>query len=386
MKCLIPAAAALVCLPFVCSADVDQNQIEAAIQNQFAALYKAEKPTIIMQQATRDYIAVFTKQDVTLRYDKNGIITCITQQPKHPGDDAIALTDDALWALRPDINRQNMVMIYPGRYVMKRPDGLLDNRVNMTIMKSNDIIQGFVARSNINDSQIPPLNITEAQAAATAKHIAENWVVQPRDTRYTWAYQYPAPNNSTAATVYADNAGVASIQYRFSYYLSSTPINNINEYTQNHEGKLPILDITVNGTTGDINECDLLLPRADGDNGVVTQKPLPVISTVDANINGKKLDCAYPFVTVANRIYIAMPTLQSLAKGYIVAAKVGDKTFSLDGKKLALDAKVIDRKGVLYLPCKVLNNLPGINAQFDSKLAKLSVTTEQMSMTLGYEQ
>ena len=70
-----------------------------------------------------------------------------------------------------------------------------------------------------------------------------------------------------------------------------------------------------------------------------------------------------------------MPTLQSLAKGHTVAAKAGANAFSVDGKQLALDAKVLDRKGVLYLPWQALNNLPGVNAQLDAKLAKLSITT-----------
>jgi hypothetical protein len=62
-----------------------------------------------------------------------------------------------------------------------------------------------------------------------------------------------------------------------------------------------------------------------------------------------------------------------------VTAKTDAKAFTLDGKELALPAKVLSRKGVLYLPWQSLNSLPGVKAQYDAKLAKLDITTASVT-------
>ena len=67
--------------------------------------------------------------------------------------------------------------------------------------------------------------------------------------------------------------------------------------------------------------------------------------------------------------------LQALAKGHKLSAKAGEKAFNLDGKRVALPAKVTAKAGTLYLPWQALKSLPGIKCSYDAKLNRLDITT-----------
>ncbi len=67
--------------------------------------------------------------------------------------------------------------------------------------------------------------------------------------------------------------------------------------------------------------------------------------------------------------------LQSLAKTHKLSAKAGEKAFTLDGKQVALPAKVTAKAGTLYLPWQALKNLPGVKCSYDAKFNRLDITT-----------
>ena len=71
--------------------------------------------------------------------------------------------------------------------------------------------------------------------------------------------------------------------------------------------------------------------------------------------------------------------LQALAKSHKLTAKVGEKAFTLDGKRVALPAKVTAKAGTLYLPWQALKSLPGIKCSYDAKLNKLEITTAKVT-------
>ncbi len=69
--------------------------------------------------------------------------------------------------------------------------------------------------------------------------------------------------------------------------------------------------------------------------------------------------------------------LHALAKGHKLSAKAGEKAFTLDGKRVALPAKVTAKAGTLYLPWQALKSLPGVKCSYDAKLNRLDITTAQ---------
>ena len=71
--------------------------------------------------------------------------------------------------------------------------------------------------------------------------------------------------------------------------------------------------------------------------------------------------------------------LQALAKSHKLTAKVGEKAFTLDGKRVALPAKVTAKAGTLYLPWQALKSLPDVKCSYDAKLNRLDITTAQAS-------
>ncbi len=133
------------------------------------------------------------------------------------------------------------------------------------------------------------------------------------------------------------------------------------------------LTTVVNATNGEVIQyvysTDI---EAKAHGKYVSASKTPIIQLT---LNEADLLLHRPCLIQRQTVIIPLSFIQSLAKGHTVAAKAGAKAFSLDGKQLTLDAKVLDRKGVLYLPWQSLNSLPGVKAQFDAKLAKLSITT-----------
>ena len=76
---------------------------------------------------------------------------------------------------------------------------------------------------------------------------------------------------------------------------------------------------------------------------------------------------------------VSLNTMKSLAKGHKITAKAGEKAFTLDGKQVALPAKVTAKAGILYLPWQALKSLPGVKCSYDAKLNKLEITTAKVT-------
>ena len=67
--------------------------------------------------------------------------------------------------------------------------------------------------------------------------------------------------------------------------------------------------------------------------------------------------------------------LNTLAKGHKLTAKAGEKAFTMDGKRIALPAKVVAKAGTMYLPWQAMKSVPGVKCSYDAKLNKLDITT-----------
>lgn len=381
MKHIVATIAAMICLPMTSMAAVDAEQITSDIKTQFAELCLNEDP-IVMELPTGPYrfTAILAKKGIRLQFSEQGMLVGANWAPKPDLYPEIGYDEDFVWSLRPDFNRDNMVNVYDGIYLLKRPDGLLDDRVRMMIMKQGDIVTGFHAVSQTNDNPIPLVNITEDKAFQIANMVASNWVEKQNDSNYNWPFVYEYPNTVKTATVVSDGDGNPYIVYHFSFLLSDMEVKDISAYIMSRRFNLPQLAISVNTTTGDVTKATLMVPQTDGLRwGIKTDKAATKLPVADVTINKKASKLGFPCVQADGHIYMPLTTIHALAKGHTVTAKADAKAFKLDGKELALPAKVLSRKGVLYLPWQSLNGLPGVKAQYDAKLAKLDITTASVT-------
>ncbi len=367
MKRVITVIWAIVILTIACHAD-DIERIMNVVQQQLPQICQNESPKIIPSvdvKGSSKYLVLFDKQNFTLTYNSQGL-------PENGMWPLIeTYNDDLVWNLRPDIPRDRMVKYYRGMYLLEHDEGLLDSRVAIDIAYAGTSAIGFTAQSQSTDKPLPPNKVNIEDAYRIAHRVASNWVYMVNNERYTWPYVFDDDSMLKTAVICTEMNGDPYIAYPFNFYLS-------NRDTCSPEDKmgLPIVCVNVSATTGDVVDARLLIFASnDRHLGKKTTKAATKWPAVSVLQNGKDAKLGFPLVVVKNQAYIALTTVRALAKGHALAAKANAKAFSLDGKQLALDAKVLNRKGVLYLPWQALNSLPGVKAQFDAKLAKLDITT-----------
>ncbi len=380
MKSLLPLAAVFMCMTLACAAAPDQNTIAADLQSRYSWIPQNEVPEVKARENTYYKFGVaYPKSDIYLQIDDNGNLVSAfwnSGTPENKTDYSSLVNEDFIWNLRPDLPRDKMVQISDGRYYYKRPDGVIDPRVTMAMNRNNGVLTGFVALNKPNNSPSPRINISEAEARNISKTIAANSIYDNgKGEAVSWPYYYETHPEWARPTLCTDDTNSSFIAYDFSYEPSDEPNTVINNANKGMTHGLCTICIRINATTGDaVSVIQDFYAASHASMGVKTNKPISRCPAIQVSLNAKEAKLGFPLVAVKNTTYIAMPTLQSLAKGHTVAAKAGAKAFSLNGKQFALDTKVLDREGVLYLPWQSLNNLPGVNAQFDAKQPKLSIT------------
>ena len=381
MKSLLPLVAAFTCMTLACAAAPDQNTIDADLQSRYSWIPQNEVPDVKTREDTYyKFEVAYPKSNIYLQIDDNGSIVSAfwnSGTPENKTDYSSLVNEDFIWSLRPDLPRDKMVQIHDGYYCYKRPDGVFDPRVMLAMNRNNGVTTGFTALNKPNAAPSPKINLSEAEARVISKTIAADSIYDNgKGEAVSWPYYCETHPEWARPTLYTDDTNGSFIAYDFSYEPSDDPNMVSNKANEGMTHGLCTIGIRINATTGDaVSVTQHFYLASNASTGVKTNKPISRYPAIHVSLNTKDAKLGFPIIQVKNTTYIAMPTLQSLAKGHTVAAKAGAKAFSLDGKQLTLDAKVLDRKGVLYLPWQALNNLPGVKAQFDAKLAKLSITT-----------
>ncbi len=205
--------------------------------------------------------------------------------------------------------------------------------------------QGQINYANICDCVLPDYTGSIPVTPTQAMQIAATWV----STKYagitnqlSWPQQSSNPYYG-----YRNNAPIL-------YYMVYCVLDFGNGLTSEPT-------ITVNANTGEVWDNSSSIGSA------TMSKPHK--TTMLITLYDNKTQIGYP-----NSLMPLKP-LQSLAKGHKISAKAGEKAFTIDGKRIALPAKVVAKAGTLYLPWQALKSLPGVKCSYDAKLNKLDITT-----------
>ena len=374
MKRIALAITVIACVSTACFAAPDSKSLMDIVSARYPWLPTDETPVVTLRPDHNSIM--YDKNNIFLVVDDSGNIGIVDWHMRSSSASGIYYSPDinTIWAMRPDLPRDKMVTTTKGWYRYIRPDGIVDPSVYLIVMYDGDKICGFYTANK--PSLLEPCDslLPLHQARSVAQDVAQHYVYADMNgSAISWPYIYEQYPERVMAEICKDVVGSSYPVYDFVYRLTDKEsINFDDEETLIY----PILNIRINAITGEVLWVIQESYKASSSSiAPKTTKPVTKLPAVDVVLNAKDAKLGFPLVVVKNTTYIAMPTLQSLAKGHAVAAKAGAKAFSVDGKQLALDAKILDRKGVLYLPWQSLNNLPGVKAQFDAKLAKLSITT-----------
>ncbi len=235
-----------------------------------------------------------------------------------------------------------MVRLTPHLWTYRQTNGIRHLTTGICITVN---LQGQVNSADIYDCELPDYTGNIPVTSAQAMQIAGNWastMYSGATVELTWPQQSNLPyygyENYNPTVYYVIFCKLVSDSG-----MSSEPI------------------ITVNALTGEVYD------DASKIGSLTNWRPRKsnlLVVTYD-----KKTITGYP------NSLISLKSLQALAKGRKLSAKAGEKAFTLDGKRIALPAKVAAKAGTLYLPWQALKSLPGIKCSYDAKLNRLDITT-----------
>ncbi len=378
MKHIIAIALAVICLPSICFSTPEEDVLRKA-QERYQWLPKEMKIS-----KTRDGIdgkvsfSYHSKDPYQyFQIDQSGLI--VSANWNSSGDPKLfpERNEEFVWSLRPDMSRQKMVKTGRSFYYLKRNELMHDTRLSLSMNTHNGVVCGFYARNDIDNRPIPVINITKQQAIKIAEDQVRGFVHHYRaDEQRHWPCYFKDNTYLDSISIATDFQGSLFAEYQLVYRLSLVPVANPDSLSERQLYVYPIMCIRVNATTGDIIDRSFDIIGVSGAIiGLVTDKPASAPASVQVSVDGKPRFNAYPCIFVDGSMYVSITTLQSLAKPHTVAARAGDASFKLNSAKIELSAKVIDRKGIPYLPWQSINSLPGCKAEFDAEGYKLKITT-----------
>ena len=233
----------------------------------------------------------------------------------------------------------------PSTWVYRQDDGIWIPSTGVHFKVSK---QGKVNYANISDCHLSDYNGSVFVNSAQAMRIARQWIANQYSGRtYEAWWLYHAP------MVFYGFSDPVSPYTPIIYYEVACSFTD----TQFCDSVI----ITVNASTGEVS---------DADSGRWDYLPLkawpPKMLTVKY---GPKQVIGYP------KSLIPIKRLQALAAGHKLSAKADEKAFTLDGKRVALPAKVMAKAGTIYLPWQALKSLPGVKCSYNTKLNRLDITT-----------
>ncbi|MHB1463321.1 MAG: hypothetical protein ACYC1M_18695 [Armatimonadota bacterium] len=394
MKHLVAIALAVICLPAICFSSPDEDALSKA-QERYPWL--PQEMTVSRMKVTPSrtrYLLMKEKPAETYVVDLSGVLESADWNQMYDKRMYQERNEDFVWQQRPDIPRDKMVLRSSNNhYLLKHKNGLLDGRVMMDIKGWGGVTSGFMAENRLDDRPLPSVNISSDQARKIAENYVKNYVHKTNAGKVMyWPHYFQYDKYTDDASIYvqySDDAVVEtdSIDNLYGYYyvgykLSVEPIEHPYELTEEQVTKHPFIWVSVNATTGDIVRAHWSAYSCPGIiMGIPTDKPVSKPASVAVEQDGEGVLWGYPCISVDGRMYVPLMAVQSLAKPHTVAARAGDASFKLNGVKLGLPAKVVDRKGIPYLPWQSINSLPGCKAEFDVEGYKLKITTPALKDT-----
>jgi len=319
----------------------------------------------------------FTLADRSYVLFDNPRQTFIVRVNKNTDGSFKSINETEIWTSFPDMNRSDMVVQYESPtytcYYKKLSEGSLDYGVMLTINRNE---RGDIWMYGYNNKPFPmnPIatSITRDQAIDIAVQYANNY--QYLEEKLVWPFGYSVYKDISGPYQMLDEYGNGAPVYKVSVDIT----DNADTYERLKAGSKeeypPSLEVWVDAANK-VVVWDVFTCYLSGKRNMNVPMSLYKPSRVAVHQNGQNITVFTVPVKQGTTCLLPLTTIQALAKGHTVTAKADAKAFKLDGKELALPAKVLNRKGVLYLPWQALNSLPGVKAQYDAKLAKLDITT-----------
>ncbi len=376
MKYLVAIALAVVCLPAICLATPEEDALTKA-RERYPWLPQEVKITKTRVYIGEKELYSLSSKDQYFQIDPSGLI--VSANWNSSGDPKLfpERDEEFVWSLRPDMPRQKMVKSGRSFYYLKRNDQIHDTRLSMSMNTHNGVVCGFYARNDIDNRPIPVINITKQQAIKIAENQVRGFVDQSRaNEQCYWPCYFKDNAYLDSISIGTEFQGSLFAEYQLYYRFSLETVANPGLLSERQLDKYPVIGVRINATTGDIIDRPFDVLKTGGTvAGLLTDKPASAPASVQLQIDGKPRFNAYPCIFIDGSMYVSITTLQPLAKPHTVAARAGDVSFKLDSVKVGLQGKVIDHKGIPYLPWQSINSLPGCNAEFDAEGYKLKITT-----------
>ncbi len=389
MKHLVAIALAVICLPAICLSTPEEDVLCKARERYpwLPQEVKITKSKPLEPQEDRYYITT-PKSDQSYFVDTSGFIVYAEWNMRSDPKVFPERDENFVWSQRPDIPRNKMVKYGQNFYRLKRLDGLIDARVELHVVESGGVVRGFTARNDLDSRTIPSVKISKAKARQVAERYLKSYVgLRTRGLSQAqavyWPHQFLNHEFLDDAAIRNDSLRNLFVDYEFYYKLSVKPVTNPDKLGDPEIYTYPMMFIRVNATTGDIIQSRFDTYKVqDVIWGLPTDKPASKPASIAIELNTWDQLWGNPCIFIDARMYIPLMALQSLAKPHIVEAHAGDGRFTLNGAKIELSAKVVDHKGILYLPWQSINSLPGCKAEFDAEGYMLKITTPALKDTV----
>ncbi len=242
--------------------------------------------------------------------------------------------------------------IAPGWYYRKQTSELLDYYNTIEVIVNSDGIPHIFHRMKI---ATPAYTGSTSIAKKQALSIAQNYLTG----------LYSEPITYSLSTIYQnqlliqqpDNFGVWQPVWKFFYEVQTVAANPEDQWGEGY-------NVYVNAVDGSVFD-----DRDQWLGGTGESKP------AFGKQVGLRVMCDGQMLRTGQSTDVPIGWLKALTKTHKLSATAGEKAFIMDGKRIALPAKVVAKAGTLYLPWQALKSLPSVKCSYDPKLNRLDITT-----------
>ncbi len=241
--------------------------------------------------------------------------------------------------------------LYPGSYARVTSHGFIDYCNTCSVNVTSD---GTVDHYEFLERPSPTFDNAVVMSLSQAEQIAASYVLNGLTDApaVTCSAMKPVP------LIIFTPAGIYEVAYAF----------EVHELNSDDSVTYACL-AAVDAQTGSVYHEDIMGGSSSKGRTYHRNVMVPVAHVF---LNGSSIGSG---IMVGSQIVLDNRLIQRLAAGHKLSAKAGEKAFTLDGKRVALPAKVTAKAGTLYLPWQALKSLPGIKCSYDAKFNRLDITT-----------
>lgn len=278
---------------------------------------------------------------------KTGFVDSILAESDRVVDPADRLTFDTIWRKYPMLPKRQMHQAYDCCWMLQYADGSWDPGVMMRYCKSaSGLIEQVLVDYRPMPASRPKIKISKQQAVFIAKVLAGSYAwVDANSVVHTRSHYSMESVEDIHWAINQHGLPEAVCDVNFLY--SSAPGVNASwlgsDYSHNYSD-ISRLTVTVNTIDGSI-------------------------------VQSREEQLQNPTAMMPGVRFVPISTLRYIAIGHKLTAKLGERAFTLNGKRIVLPAKVVAKVGTLYLHWQALKSLPGVKCSFDAKWKTLSIST-----------